>query len=122
MYCEYGINLTPLEYDLLRLFYLRYGDIGFPSPDKIFVEKREVSTAGRYTYLDHADSIDAADGSIGLGEFSQFQMLGLEAGASFQVEVKGRKLLYLDIIVNGDEGWDGVERDWIVCDPETGSF
>lgn len=114
--------LTPLEHDLLRHFYSRYKQIGFPSPEEISVRSRKSSSAGRYTYFDHGGHLKRADGQLDLGEFSQVDMDGLDAGASFWVEIEGGKVLYLEIAVNGDAHWDGSERNWSVCDPETGEF
>jgi hypothetical protein len=115
-------KLTPLESDLLQNFHRRYHDIGFPAAEQISVKSRAASTAGRITYMDHDGLIRRPDGQLDLGAFSQFNMDGLDAGASFTVEIEEGKILYLDITVNGDAHWDGSEREWIICDPDTGQF
>ena len=56
------------------------------------------------------------------GKFSQFTILGLDAGASFWVEIENGKVLCLEIIVNGDQEWDGSEASWLVLDPDTGEL
>lgn len=113
---------TALERDLFELFFRRYKEAGFPKPDDIRVTSRENTGAGRFTHILHEGSIAYPDGELGLGKFSQLNMEGLEAGASFWIEVEKKKLTYLEIVVNGEESWDGSEGKWQVCDPDTGMF
>ncbi len=49
-------------------------------------------------------------------------MDNLAAGASFWLHVEIGKLTYLEIAVNGDGTWDGTEKNYKICNPETGSF
>ena len=114
--------LTPLELDLLTSFCARYRALGFPQPSQTWVVSRQNTGAGRFTYLDHEGCIQAPDGQLDLGRFSQFDMAGLEAGATFWVEVKQAKVVYLEIVVNGDREWDGSEQPWVVADPDTGEL
>jgi len=111
---------TPLELDLLAHFHARYSQLGFPPPEAIRFKSRRTSSAGRFTYFEHEGCVQLADGQLGLGFFSQFDMAGIEAGASFWVQVAHGKVLYLEIIVNGEEEWDGSESNWVVLDPDSG--
>lgn len=114
--------LTPLERALLQRFHERYQDIDFPHPDAFRVAQRTNTGAGRYTYFSHDGFLKAYDGHFYLGQFSQLDMAGMDAGATYWLELEDGKVLYLEIAVNGDESWDGVERSWELCDPDTGEF
>ena len=114
--------ITPLELDLLNRFHSRYKQLGFPPPEGIRVECRQSSSAGRFTYFKHEGHVWRSDGQLGLGPYSQFEMVGLDAGASFWVEIENGKVLYLEIIVNGEQEWDGSELPWEVLDPDTGEL
>jgi hypothetical protein len=112
--------LTALELDLLTRFHTRYNASGFPHPSQVRVTARRNTGAGRFTYLDHEGSVQTPNGQLDLGRYSQFDMSGLEAGASFSVQVENARLAYLEIVVNGEAEWDGSERPWFVIDPDTG--
>ncbi|MFC3816931.1 hypothetical protein [Lysobacter sp. GCM10012299] len=114
--------LTPLELDLLDRFHSRYKQLGFPPPEGIRVKFRQSSSAGRCTYFEHEGHVQRVDGQLDLGRFSQFDMVGLDAGASFWVEIENSKVLYLEINVNGEQEWDCSELRWIVLDPDTGEL
>jgi len=114
--------LTPLELDLLDRFHTRYKQLGFPPPEGVRVKFRQSSSAGRFTYFEHEGHVQRVDGQLDLGRFSQFDMVGLDAGASFWVEIENGKVLYLEIIVNGEQEWDGSELRWVVLDPDTGEL
>lgn len=115
-------ELTPLERALLASFHDRYRQQHFPDPNAFRVSRRENTGAGRFTYFEHDGEVDRPDGQLDLGMFSQINMEGLEAGASFWVQIEQSKVLYLEIIVNGDGGWSGQEGVWTICDPDTGEF
>lgn len=115
-----AIASTPLEFDLLANFHARYSQLGFLPPEAMHVKSRQTSSAGRFTYFEHEGSVQLADGQLGLGLFSQFDMAGIEAGASFWIQLAQGKVLYLEIIVNGEEPWDGSESNWVVLDPDSG--
>jgi hypothetical protein len=117
-----SIELTPLEYALLASFHDRYRQQHFPAAGAFKVAKRENTDAGRFTYLEHDGKLDRPDGQLDLGRFSQINMDGLEAGASFWLQIEHGKVAYLEIIVNGDGGWPGQEGAWVICDPDTGEF
>jgi hypothetical protein len=125
-------ELTPLERELLERIYARYKDWGFPAVDALRVTSRENTGAGRFTYLDHDGTLAFdGDGDLGQGDYSYFDMEGLDAGANFCAYIKGRKVLHLEIATGSsiwDEAkrryrgaWDGIERPWRVCDPD-GTF
>jgi hypothetical protein len=115
-------RLTSLERDLLQRIHDRYGYLGFPSIKDVSVSDRKNTGAGRYTYLMHDDLLRMADGELSAGNYSQFNMDGLEAGACYSVTVKSGKLKYLEILLNGEGFWDGRETTWTVRDPDTGHF
>ena len=116
------IQKTPLEYALLRAYYSRYKDVGFPRPEDMQVSSRESSTAGRLVYLDHVGDVRLEDGQLGLGTYSQINLADVEGGASFWVFVEDRKVIYLEIAINGLGSWNGSESGWDICDPNTGIF
>lgn len=115
-------RLTPLESDIFSRFHIRFSQEGIPPANKITVKHRVQSTAGRKTYVEHDGLVNLPDGDLGLGQYSQFNMDKLEAGASFDIEIEDQKILYLSIDVNGMFRWDGIERNWLICDPDTGLF
>lgn len=115
-------EISPLERDLLRRYHLKHKAIGFPDPTGFVVTGRTDLGSGRVTHLDHEGLVRHGDGMFGLGAYSQFNMPGMEAGASFRVCFEHGKVLYLEILVNGWDHWDGSELNWTVCDPDTGVF
>jgi hypothetical protein len=66
--------------------------------------------------------IGVPDGQLHIGSFGQFNMDGLPYGASFWIYIKEHKISQLEIAVNGAEQWDGTERSWKICNPDTGQF
>jgi len=115
-------SLTPLETDLLTRFHHRFGYLGFPAPAQLVVTARTNTGAGRYTRFAHDGSVSIDEGDLGLGTYSQFDMEGLRAGASFWVYVTSGKIDYLEIVLNGEGHWDGCERAWGLIDPDTGDL
>jgi len=117
-----SLELTPLECELLERIHTRYAGVGFPSAAAFFVTRRENTGAGRFTHLDHGGELTldrSYAGDLGQGAFSQFNMRGLDAGASFHVFVDTAKVKYLEILVNGQSPWDGQEGPFAICDPNT---
>lgn len=116
-------KLTPLERDLFRRIHVRYKHWGFPDSNQFRVSSRRNTGAGRFTYVVHEGEL-TFDGAVDLaqGNYSQFDMDGLDAGANFWAHVENCKVKYLEIVVNGTQYWDGIERAWSVCDPETGEL
>ena len=115
-------KLTLLEVDLLQQFHDYFKSKGFPPPEQFIVREREYTGVGRYTYFQHDGTIDLEDGLLGPGTYSQFNMLGLDHGASFLGYIENQKFDCLEICTNGDQPWDGSERQWVICDPDTGEF
>jgi hypothetical protein len=112
-------GLTPLECDLIGRIHARYKHWGFPDLNQIRLLSRENTGAGRFTYIAHDGELAfEGAGDLSQGDFSQFDMVGLDAGASFWAYVENRKVKYLEIVVNGHQQWDGTERSWVVCDPD----
>jgi hypothetical protein len=118
-------DLTPLETELLQRIHSRYASIGFPPVSAFRVRRRESTGKGWRTFLEHKGTL-AIDprltGELAQGDYSQFDMEGLEAGANFEARVENKKVDYLAIIINGEHPWDGIERAWVVCDPDTGAI
>lgn len=117
-----SIQLTPLEHAILARFHDRYRQHLFPVVTAFKITKRENTGAGRFTYVEHDGKVDLPEGQLDLGRYSQINMDGLEAGASFWVQMEHGKVAYLEIIVNGDGGWPDQEGAWAICDPDTGEF
>lgn len=107
-------ELTPLEYAIVRLFYEKYANIGFPSPDDIRVDTRENTGAGRYVNVSHPGTIHQADGPLWIEKY--LLMSNLPHGGGFDCYIQGGKLLHIEMYLNGDYYWDGSEGDWEICD------
>jgi hypothetical protein len=110
------LQLTALERELLLRFWLRYRSYGFPHPDNISVRSRTHTGAGRLTYLQHPGLFNYGNVRLFSGESNNFDMSNLNHGAHFFIEVIDKKISLLNIIVYGDELWDGFEGSWEVSD------
>ena len=81
--------------------------------DGLHVKRRENSGAGRYTYLEDPykqalpDGIYAAQGKL-------LEMVGVPSGMAFLIDVSDGLINFIELAVYGNEGWDGVEREWSV--------
>lgn len=115
-------NKTALERAILKLYYERLGDKGFPSPEEFTVSKRENTGSGRYTYFSCPSAVDLPNGRLDVGTYGQINMEGVRSGASFTLYVDKHMVTQLEISVNGTDIWDGTEREWKICDPDTGVF
>jgi hypothetical protein len=79
--------------------------------DGLRVKRRENSGAGRYTYLEDQykqvlpDGIYAAQGKL-------LEMGGVPSGMAFLIDVSDGLINFIELAVYGNEGWDGVEREW----------
>lgn len=113
-------RFTDLELLLLRLFHSRLEQYGFPSLDRIEFKRREQSSAGRYTYVTHDDPIDIADAH--LDHDFMIELDDLEAGANVWCCIESSKLQYLEIIVIGDDCWNGSEFGWRLLNTRTGEL
>lgn len=101
-------SLTPLEVRLLDAIRQRYATKGFPAAEDMRALSRVNTGAGRTTRLSHGEEFDSPDGELFGG---QFDMPGLEFGATFFVGVEGGKIKSLEILVNGNGVWNGDERE-----------
>lgn len=101
-------QLTDMEIKLLSAMHNRYDQRGFPELELLRVVSRYQTAAGRMVKFSHIGEFDCPDGELFGG---QLDMPGLEYGATFFLGVAGRKVEYLEILVNGEENWDGEERD-----------
>ncbi|CAN1559641.1 hypothetical protein MCELHM10_02577 [Paracoccaceae bacterium] len=100
-----------METVLLTEAHRRYGQFGFPSPDKIIVARRLSNEAGRYCFISHQGHLNIADGNIPLAQ------VGLGNGAVLMVanlRVEANSATCLELIVVGEEPWDGEEPEPIV--------
>lgn len=79
--------------------------------DEIRVLTRENTGAGRFTYLRDLRGQPLPDGTFG-AQGKYIEMEGVRFGLTFIIEVDGGRIEYLELAVNGDVGWDGVERTW----------
>jgi hypothetical protein len=113
---------TALERSILDTYYVRYMERGFPSPEDFIVAGRNNTGNGRYTRLSHPNETSLPEGRLDLGIYGQINMDNIRSGASFWLYVKEHKIIELEIAVNGTERWDGTERHWKICNPDTGEF
>jgi hypothetical protein len=113
---------TALERSILDTYYKRFMERGFPPPTDFIVVGRNNTGSGRYTRLSHPNETALPEGRLDIGTYGQINMDNIRYGASFWLYVKGHKIFELEIAVNGTEYWDGTERDWEMCNPDTGEF
>jgi hypothetical protein len=104
--------LTELEQDLMARYAKKYAKNGFPDPTELCVIKRVTTGAARYTYFDHDGEVVMAGGEYALGQYLQIDMEGLPAGLSFAIVIDNFKVGELQLVVNGFDDWDGIERPW----------
>lgn len=60
------------------------------------------------------------DGILFPGNYSKIDVASLEFGLTYSVCIEGGKLMYIEMVANGDGGWDGSEDGWKIADPITG--
>lgn len=107
-------QLSPLESALIAAFHELYGTQGFPAPERIQVKRRENTGVGRYTEIEAEDHVDLDDGCVDLG--GRFiEMTGVPNGLMAIAHVRDHRLEQLEIVVYGEDQWDGVERDWSIA-------
>lgn len=111
-------KLSPLERDLLTRFHDRYEKYGFVPADEISTIRREYNGIGRSTYLSHDRPVPIGDGLLFLDNSSHLELESVEGGATFCVNILENKIVSLEIFSNGELAWDGVERTWVVIDPD----
>ena len=106
-----SLEPTPLETALLEEFHRLYGERGFPAPEAVRLLRRENTGAGRFVHLGVEDEMTREEGPLDLGGH-YIEMKGVPYGLMALVHVRDRRPEYLEIVVYGNEGWDGVERAW----------
>ena len=108
------LDLSPLEAELLRAFHELHGARGFPPPEDIRVRARENTGAGRYVDLYVETGSKLEDGYLDLG--GQFiEMEGVPHGLMAVVHLKDHRPDQLEIVVYGNDPWDGRERKWSIA-------
>ncbi|MEO8903867.1 MAG: hypothetical protein ABI627_20300 [Polyangiaceae bacterium] len=80
--------------------------------DRLEVIRRENTGVGRYVYLNDPQAQELIDGTYGPEPGRAIQMLGVEFGLDFAVDVSRGRLNYLELVTSGNDGWDGEEREW----------
>lgn len=105
------VELSPLECDILRLFFELYKSLGFPDLRDIKVLSRYNTGAGRYVYLAPDALIQCEDQFLDMNG-AYIEMEGVKYGLMAVVAVTDRKMENLEIVTYGDCGWDGHERPW----------
>ncbi|MEK6215859.1 MAG: hypothetical protein N2B03_01435, partial [Boseongicola sp.] len=53
-------------------------------------------------------------------EVSHIELSGVSSGATVSIEIENGKALAIDIVINGQEVWDGNVSNWRILDPEIG--
>jgi hypothetical protein len=101
--------LSPLERALIDLAVFDNWH-GFRA-DSLVVTRRENTGAGRYIYIEDERNQKLPDG-IYAAQGRLLEMAGVPSGMAFMVDVSGERINYLETAVYGNEGWDGVEREW----------
>lgn len=79
--------------------------------DGLRVKSRENTGAGRYTYLEDQYEQILPDGTYA-AQGKVLEMVGVPSGMAFLVDVSAGLINYLELAIYGNEGWDGVEREW----------
>lgn len=103
-----------MEVALLQLYHFRLKAYNFPQVRDLAFQRRVHTGAGRYTYMSHGGEIDLPDAY--LDHDFQIDLDNLEAGVCVACSIEGRKLRYLELVVNGNENWDGTEPGWRLLD------
>jgi hypothetical protein len=111
-------NLTTLERAILEEYFHRFKDVGFPNADAFRVVARNNTGAGRFTHLSHSGVVHMPDGVLPLGKCSQINLNDFTAGASFWLEVERGIVKELEIVINGDQDWNGEENSWSIFNPD----
>jgi hypothetical protein len=101
--------LSPLERALIELVASENWR-GFRT-DSLVVTRRENTGAGSYVYIEDKRNQKLPDGTYA-AQGRLLEMAGVPSGLAFMVDVSRERINYLEIAVYGDEGWDGVEREW----------
>jgi hypothetical protein len=104
-------KLSPLEAAVAAKLYDLYRDRGFPSPDRLFVQRRENTGSGRYVDLEPVESQRLEDGYLDLGG-SFIELSGVPNGLMAVARIRNSRLDQIEISVYGDDPWDGEERAW----------
>lgn len=101
--------LTALEREVIRMT----AQENWPDfrLDGLRVPKRENTGAGRYTYVEDALAQALPDGSY-TAQGRMIEMAGLRNGLGFVVAVVASRVSHIELFTYGNEGWDGVEREW----------
>jgi len=114
------LDFTPLEMGVLNLYYDAYSNKNFPQVDRMILQKRRVTDAGRQLFLTHPDLIDLEDQKLFSGRYCYIEVASLRAGLSYWINIIEKKIESLVINVNGNYHWDNDECGWSIADPETG--
>ncbi|HZN94516.1 MAG TPA: hypothetical protein VFB81_17500 [Myxococcales bacterium] len=101
--------LTALEREVIRLTAAHH----WPEfhLDGLGVVSRDNTGAGRYVYLEDSREQRLPDGSY-TAPGRMIQMEGVGNGLGFVVEVSASRINHIELFTYGNQGWDGVEREW----------
>jgi len=77
--------------------------------------RRENTGVGRYVHLEDELRQQLVDGVYGPESGRTVEMSGVEYGLDFVVDVSSGRINYLELVTSGNDGWDGVERDWRIA-------
>lgn len=102
-------RFTPMEIDVLRVLAEMHAAVGFPRPEQINVSNRNNTGNGRYTGIWSEKAIDL------VGPVQAPIMIRLpqvRCGMAAMVFLQEGRLSLLEIVVYGDDYWDGDEKGY----------
>ena len=102
-------QLTPLERTCVDLIASENWP-GFRL-DGLRVTRRENTGVGCFVHFEDLNGQKLVDGTYG-AQGRTVEMDGVRFGLDFVVDVSLSRINYLELVACGDDGWDGVERDW----------
>ena len=104
-------ELTPLERACVELVAKEH----WPEfrIDGLRVTKRENTGVGRYVHMEDLHEQHLVDGVYETRERA-VEMEGVKLGLDFAIAVQSSRIVHLELVTAGSDGWDGVEREWTI--------